>query len=142
MGPIWAIQKDLPRYRAWKKVGFILIFLHVVWFPVTWAAEEPTPEFLIRQVIKTYRSLETYRVIGHTDTEITDFSHGGKVFRTTHSFSILLRKPNGYHIILGRTIPMQRRWHGRRRYGTQEPRHIFIIKLQMGIWKFLRILAI
>ncbi len=98
MGQRWTTQKNLPRYRSWKKVGFILIFLHVVWFPVTWAEEEPTPEFLIRQVINTYRSLETYRVTGHTDREITDFNYGGKVFRTTLRFSILLKKPNGYRI--------------------------------------------
>lgn len=64
---------------------------------MTWAAE-PTPEFLIRQVINTYRSLETYRVTGHTDSEITDFNRGGKVSHQTKRFTILLKKPNSYLI--------------------------------------------
>ena len=97
-------QRDSLRYRAWKTIGFILIFLHAICLPITWA-EEPTPEFLIRQVIDAYRSLDTYRVTGHTDREVTDFNHGGKVFRSSLNFSILLKKPNGYHITWAQDHP-------------------------------------
>ncbi len=97
MGPICAAQRDFLRYRNWKIVGFILILLPAVCLPVTWA-EEPTPEFLIRQVVHTYRSLATYKVTGQTDTEITEFNEGGKVSHLTHRFTVLLKKPNGYHI--------------------------------------------
>lgn len=90
-------QKRAVRISTWASVGITLIFLHAVWLPVTWA-EAPTPEFLIRQVINTYRSLDTYRVSGHTDSEITDFKQGGKVSRLTHRFTLLLKKPNGYLI--------------------------------------------
>ena len=97
MGRIRTAQKDVLRLQVWKIVGFILIFLHAVCLPITWA-DEPTPEFLIKQVINTYRSLETYRVSGHTDTELTQFNHGGKVSHRTHRFTLLLKKPNGYLI--------------------------------------------
>ena len=84
-------------YRGWGRVGIFFLFLHIVCLSVAWA-DEPTPEFLIRQVINTYRSLTTYRVTGQTDTEITNFNQGGKVSHLTHRFSILLKKPNGYHL--------------------------------------------
>ncbi len=94
MGRWWGTQKILVKCR---NAGIILFFLHSVCIPVTWA-DEPTPEFLIRQVINTYRSLATYQVTGQTDTEITDFNQGGKVSQLTHRFTILMKKPNGYHI--------------------------------------------
>ena len=86
------------RFLPLRSMGFTLIFLFAVCLPVAWA-EEPTSDFLIRQVINTYRSLATYKVTGQTDTEITDFNQGGKVSHLTHRFTILLKKPNGYHII-------------------------------------------
>lgn len=97
MGQVRAGLKDSVKFRTWGFVGIALILLHAVCLPLTWA-EKPSPEFLIRQVINTYRSLETYRVTGHTDTELTQFNQGGKVSHRTHRFSILLKKPNGYLI--------------------------------------------
>lgn len=93
----WADQKWGVRFHPLGSIGITLVFLHAVCLPVA-LADEPTPEFLIRQVINTYRSLATYRVTGQTDTEITDFNQGGKVSHLTHRFSILLKKPNGYHL--------------------------------------------
>ena len=90
-------QKRLISYPTWGSVGITLIFLQAICLPMTWA-EEPTPEFLIRQVINTYRSLDTYQVNGQTDWDHTDFKEGGKVSHQTNRFTILLKKPNGYHI--------------------------------------------
>jgi len=98
MGRLWGAQKNLVKFRKWLSVGIFLIFLLAVCIPVAWA-EEPTPEFLIRQVINTYRSLATYRVTGQIDTETIAFDHGGKVSNLTTRFAILLKKPNGYHIV-------------------------------------------
>jgi len=97
-------QTPIVKFRTWWNVGIALILLHAVCLPVAWA-EEPTPEILIKQVINTYRSLETYRVTGHTDTEITDFHQGGKVSHLTHRFTILLKKPNAYQIIWEDDVP-------------------------------------
>lgn len=109
---LWAAQKTIVRFRVWGSAGIALLFLHVVCLPMTWA-EEPSPEFLIRQVINTYRSLETYRVTGHTDTELTQFNQGGKVSHLTHRYSILLKKPNGYLITWEDDFPpFQKAMHG------------------------------
>ncbi len=92
-----ADQKWGVRFLPLGNIGITLVFLHAICLPIAWA-EEPTPEILIKQVINTYRSLETYRVSGHTDTELTQFNQGGKVSNRTHRFTILLKKPNGYLI--------------------------------------------
>ena len=93
----WVNQKWIVRFLPFRSIGIILVFLHAICLPIAWA-EEPTPEILIKQVINTYRSLETYRVTGHTDAEITDFNQGGKVSHQTTRFTLLLKKPNGYFI--------------------------------------------
>ena len=61
-------------------------------------AENPTPEFLIKQVVNTYRSLATYRVIGESITEGTKFDRGGETYTITVRFSLTLKKPNLYRI--------------------------------------------
>ena len=83
-----------------RKISNVWIFLFAClnMIPTNSWANESSPEWLIRQVINTYRSLETYRVVGHTDTELTQFNQGGKVSQRAHRFSILLKKPNGYLI--------------------------------------------
>ena len=61
-------------------------------------AETPTPEFLIKQVLNTYQSLATYRVIGKSITEGTKFDRGGEIYTMTMRFSLTLKKPNLYLI--------------------------------------------
>ena len=129
-----ADQTRVVRFRTWRSIGITLIFLQMVWLPVTWA-EEPTPEFLIRQVINTYRSLDTYRVTGHTDAEITDFNQGGKVSHQTTRFTILLKKPNGYLITWEIDFPpFQMAWQGAAwNTGTQAYEYSQIAKGYMKI---------
>ena len=101
MGRWRGVHKNLVQCR---NAGVILLFLHTACLPAA-LAEEPTPEFLIRQVINSYRSLATYQVTGLTSSEITNFNEGGKITRVTSRFSILLKKPNLYRITWEEDFP-------------------------------------
>lgn len=78
--------------------GLLTIFALLVFFPSSAWTNELSPEWLIRQVVNTYRSLETYEVTGHADLEVTLFNQGGKVVHGTNRFTLLLKKPNLYRI--------------------------------------------